>query len=188
MHLLSEHKVFDQIFSGSKYHAQIAQRASILIKFYAEEKKLGTPEIELLWATAQKEESAKLNIYKLISENGHVLESEVLEALVEKIDQMEPTVVTQRDLKFLFDLARKSFRNTKPKEAAFEVLWHIASLSKRGYAKEILEPSRTHLADLIRTAENSTKDLYAQKCCEIIGNHSDERSSLQAIIILHEIL
>ena len=101
---------------------------------------------------------------------------------------MEPAIVTQRDLRFLFDLARKSFRNTKPKEAAFEVLWHIASLSKRGYAKEMLEPARTHLTDLIRTAEKATKDLYAQKCCEIIGNHSDDRSSLQAITILHEIL
>ena len=78
MQLLSEHKIFDQIFSGQKYHAQLAQRATVLVKFYAEEKKLGTPEVEMLWATAQKEESAKLNIYKLISENGHALDSEVL--------------------------------------------------------------------------------------------------------------
>jgi hypothetical protein len=52
-------QVFAYLFSGKFYHAQLVQRANELLRWYAVEEMLESEEVDMLWETAQQEESTK---------------------------------------------------------------------------------------------------------------------------------
>ena len=104
------------------------------------------------------DETAKTEIFKLVSDIAWNIDAEVLSLFMAKIDEMDPSTVRERDLDFLYNLSSKMYQNPKPKEAALEVFWHIAIGEKRGYIKEIWDPARKHLIDLTKTSDRSIKD------------------------------
>lgn len=56
------------------------------------------------------------------------------------------------------------YQKDKLKEKAVDVFWKIAILESTEYSKELVEPSRKHLVDLIRQLDRGFKDMYALNC------------------------
>ena len=96
--------------------------------------------------------------------------------------------MTEAELEFLFKLVVVGLDKDKLKKKAAEIFWKISILEVRGYSKAIVEPSRKHLVDLIKSLDNSFKDLYIINCIEIINKVDEQRSSTNALIILCMIL
>ena len=58
----------------------------------------------MLWETTQNHESAKVEIYALLTDVGFYLEHDVLGMLMQKIELTEPEDIQKRDLEFLFSV------------------------------------------------------------------------------------
>jgi hypothetical protein len=130
----------------------------------------------------------KVEVYQLINDAQYKLSGQVMTMFMKKIDAMEPSHMGSRDLAFLFNLVKTAYQNPQVKEAAMVIYFNIAVLQKRGYSKEILSPSVDHLTDLIKNQDKTVKDQYCNFCLEIIGDELEERSSVNAQVILYEIL
>ena len=59
-------KVFEIIFSSKNFHSEIVQRADEVLKLYANTGQLSSNFVELLWETSQADESARIQIHKMI--------------------------------------------------------------------------------------------------------------------------
>lgn len=108
----------------------------------------------------------------LLTEAANVLNDETISNFIEKINTLDPMTVSNADLEFLCNLAKKN--KGGPKEAASNVLWNIATLQRRGYDKKILEPARDQLIALIKAQDRDAKDTYSLQCCSIIGSEDSQ--------------
>jgi hypothetical protein len=165
-------EVFKLLFSRQHYHAQLAQRANTIFDLFAKYHAIGPVEIEMLWECCLIEESVKHDFYKLMQDGEFYLNDSLISNFIDKIETLPPHSVSATDLEFLNKMARLNTKSSKPKESATKVLWHIATVQKQGYRKEILEPSRTNLIQLLRTLEDDNKEVYALNCCELIGSEN----------------
>ena len=66
--------------------------------------------------------------------------------------------MNERELEFLYNLVKLAYTNEKSKEAAGQIFWQIATLERRGYAKELLKPARKHLIELVKTSDRSAME------------------------------
>jgi hypothetical protein len=80
---------------------------------------------------------------------------------MDHISRIEPSSMSEPDLEFLFKLVDVGYQKDKLKERATDIFWKISILESRGYGKDIVEPSRKHLVDLIKGLDRSFKDMYA---------------------------
>ena len=55
------------------------------------------------------DETAKTEIFKLVSDIAWNIDAEVLSLFMAKIDEMDPSTVRERDLDFLYNLSSKMY-------------------------------------------------------------------------------
>lgn len=77
--------LFAQVFSPDKLHLQIVQRSQEVIKAYARQNKLSQEHIDLLWESTLTDETAQIEIYKVLQDSSGVIPDEVLEMFIKKI-------------------------------------------------------------------------------------------------------
>lgn len=58
--------IFSLIFSPRRFHLQIVQRSVEVIKIYISEKKFEQPQIDILWDSTLIDETALIEVYKII--------------------------------------------------------------------------------------------------------------------------
>ena len=92
--------VFDLVFSRQYYHSQIAQRSSELLNLYASEKALTETEVGYLWEASQNGGSMKVEVYKLLKEAGYRIPANVMKMFMQRLIQMPPESMGERDLEF----------------------------------------------------------------------------------------
>jgi hypothetical protein len=67
---------------------------------------------------------------------------------------MEAEDIQKRDLEFLCNLVKTGMSHDQPRETAMGILWSIAVQEKQGYARELMEPSRKYLLDLVERSSS----------------------------------
>lgn len=90
--------VFNEVFAPDKYHSQIVNRATELMRIYARENAIEQEEADLLWQTMQKDEFIRIEIYQMISEVAQELKDDSIDLFVLKFKELEPSKMRERDV------------------------------------------------------------------------------------------
>ena len=77
--------VFERVFSGKNFHLQIVQRAEDLLQIYAFENELTEEHIDILWEASQTDETAKIEIFKMIGDCAKDMAEEIVDGFVKKV-------------------------------------------------------------------------------------------------------
>jgi len=132
------------------------------------------------------DETAKNEIYKIITETNNDMHEDCVEALIIKVKELDASLVQVQDVKFIYEIGSGASYKSQAAETLASALWQIATLDKPGYSKALLKPARKNLTDLIRTETSTIKESYICLCIERL---SDENvCSVQTIKILKSIL
>ena len=146
------------------------QRAEDLLQIYAFENELTEEHIDILWEASQTDESAKIEIFKMISDCTKDMQDEIVDVFIKKVQSVDPGIITMRDVDLVYNLGKNSFMRAAARETAANTLWQIALLQKPGYPKAILKPTRKHLQNLMRNQDRDMKITVIKRCIELISN------------------
>ena len=105
---LQKLKVFERVFSSKDFHLQVVQRSEDLLQIYASEEQLTDEHIDMLWAASLTEETAKLEIFKLIGETAKSMSDRVVDAFIQKVQDLQPEAVTMKDVDLVYNLGKSS--------------------------------------------------------------------------------
>lgn len=118
---------------------------------FSTERKINQPEIDLLWDAAQIDETAKIEVYKLMAECSTSMQDDIIELFLQKIDKnLKPEATEERDVTFVQQLGKNSYQKSQARQTAVELLWSIAIMERPGYQAAIIKQARKHVVDLLR--------------------------------------
>ena len=156
--------VFALIFSQQRFHLQIAQRSVDIIKLYISEKNFKQQHIDMLWASTLVDETALIEVYRIIQETSPSLPDEIIECFIKKItESMEPSKVTPREVEFLYTIGKNAYYKSQARQSAISSLWQIFMQEKPGYAKSLAKQSRKHFCDLLRNMESEYREDFIKR-------------------------
>ena len=164
MHNLLKADVFAQIFSQSRFHLQIAQRSVDIIKLYISEKNFKQQHIDMLWDSTLVDESALIEVYRIIQDTSPSLPDEIIECFIAKItDSMEPSKVTAREVEFLYSIGKNAYYKSQARQSAISGLWKIFMQEKPGYSRSLAKQSRKHFCDLLRNMDSEYREDFIKR-------------------------
>lgn len=72
----------------------------------------------MLWAASLTEETAKLEIFKLIGETAKSMTDAVVDAFIQKVHGLQPETVAMRDIDLVFNLGRNCAQRAQARQTA----------------------------------------------------------------------
>lgn len=149
--------VFSLIFSQQRFHIQIAQRSVEIIKLYIQQNSFTHDHINMLWDSTLVDETALIEVYRIIQETSSSLKEELIECFIKKItDSMEPSKVTTREVEFLYRIGKNAFFSSLGRKIAVNGLWQIFMIEKPGYSRSLAKQCRKNFCDLLRNMDSDS--------------------------------
>lgn len=165
-------------------------RSQDLVKLFFSEKEeeVTKEEIDLIWNVCNKQgQQIKLEVYKVIldvfkSYSSSNMADETKEYFIDKIKEVPPAQVIEKDIQIVTELGRKIGVSYRQPEAfvvkSAEFLWSVAILEK-DYPKAIALKARKKFCDQVASWDDSLKAKYVALCVQNIEKDSYSLQNLK---------
>lgn len=104
--------LFSHIFNRQKMHIELVKRSIDIIKLYGKNHKITPMHIDRMWDCTQIDETMQIAIYDVIKKSTNCMPDDHLELFMFKIRDMEPNELTIREIDFLHELGKGTYRNS----------------------------------------------------------------------------
>lgn len=166
--ILQVPQVIEEIF-GKYSHIELIQRSTEILKFFLLHGNLKKSELDVIWNCCTRDEQSKVEIFKVISDSLMFLSKEFIGFLVEKLSSTPPSLIKDKDVVLLGELAvRNTLLSTAAQKQVFDLMWDI-SLKSKEYSSilpDMREKVLNKICDHITTPQNvpleTMKDYFSR--------------------------